>query len=61
MPKYKQRIKQEAPVQREVAHWTHQSMAALLYALDDTDWEMFWRSSDDINMFMEAVVDLSGK
>ncbi|KAI5106658.1 gastrula zinc finger protein XlCGF28.1-like [Silurus meridionalis] len=56
MPVYKQRLKQESPVQREVARWTDQSVAALQDALDDADWDMFWRSSDDVNMFTEAVV-----
>lgn len=61
MPKYKQRLKQVAPVQREVAHWSDQSIATLQDALDDVDWDMFRRSSDDINMFTEAVVGLIGK
>ncbi|XP_060729152.1 uncharacterized protein LOC132847667 [Tachysurus vachellii] len=56
MPVYKQRPKQEAPVQREVARWTDQSVAALQDALDDADWDMFRHSSDDVNMFTEAVV-----
>ncbi|KAI5619032.1 hypothetical protein C0J50_21063, partial [Silurus asotus] len=61
MPVYKQRLKQEAPVQREVARWTDQSVAALQDALDDADWDMFRRSSDDVNMFTEAVVGFIGK
>lgn len=36
-------------------------MTALQDALDDADWDMFWRSSDDINMFTEAVVGFIGK
>lgn len=36
-------------------------MVALQDALDDTDWDMFQRSSDDINVFMEAVVGFIGK
>ncbi|KAI5609680.1 gastrula zinc finger protein XlCGF28.1-like [Silurus asotus] len=61
MPVYKQRLKQEAPVQREVARWTDQSVAALQDALDDADWDMIRRSSDDVNMFTEAVVGFIGK
>ncbi|KAI5607308.1 hypothetical protein C0J50_7060 [Silurus asotus] len=61
MPVYKQRLKQEAPVQREVKRWTDQSVAALQDALDDADWDMFRRSSDDVNMFTEAVVGFIGK
>ncbi|KAI5629002.1 gastrula zinc finger protein XlCGF28.1-like [Silurus asotus] len=61
MPVYKQRLKQEAPVQREVTRWTDQSVAALQDALDDADWDMFRRSSDDVNMFTEAVVGFIGK
>ncbi|KAI5093844.1 epidermal growth factor receptor kinase substrate 8-like protein 3 [Silurus meridionalis] len=61
MPIYNQRLKQEAPVQREVAHWTDQSVAALQDALDYADWDMFRRSSDDVNMFTEAVVGFIGK
>ncbi|KAK3539731.1 hypothetical protein QTP70_012878 [Hemibagrus guttatus] len=61
MAKYKQRLKQEVPAQREVACWTDQSVAALQDALDDADWDMFRRSSDDINMFMEVVVGFIGK
>ncbi|GAA6088506.1 uncharacterized protein LOC120437404 [Tachysurus ichikawai] len=61
MPVYKQRLKQEAPVQREVARWTDQSVAALQDALDDADWDMFKCSSDDVNMFMEVVVGFVGK
>ncbi|KAI5102918.1 hypothetical protein C0J45_6499 [Silurus meridionalis] len=56
MPVYKQRLKQ-----REVARWTDQSVAALQDTLDDADWNMFRRSSDDVNMFMEAVVGFIGK
>ncbi|KAK1806281.1 hypothetical protein P4O66_000150 [Electrophorus voltai] len=29
LPKYKQRLKRDAPVQREIARWTDQSVAAL--------------------------------
>ncbi|KAI5613979.1 gastrula zinc finger protein XlCGF28.1-like [Silurus asotus] len=56
MPVYKQRLKQEAPVQSKVARWTDQSVAALQDALDDADWDMYRRSSDDVNVFTEAVV-----
>ncbi|KAK3545220.1 hypothetical protein QTP70_002065 [Hemibagrus guttatus] len=51
MPKYKQRLKQEVPAQSE-GHL----VATLQYALDDADWDMFRCSSDDINVFTEAVV-----
>ncbi|KAK1806255.1 hypothetical protein P4O66_000131 [Electrophorus voltai] len=61
LPKYKQRLKREAPVQREVARWTDQSVAALQDALDDTDWDMFRRSTDDVSEFTEAVVGFIGK
>ncbi|KAK1802517.1 hypothetical protein P4O66_021800 [Electrophorus voltai] len=61
LPKYKQRLKQEAPVQREVARWTDQSVAALQDALDDADWDMFQRSTDDVSEFTEAVVGFIGK
>uniref|UniRef100_A0A3P9JDD6 Reverse transcriptase domain-containing protein n=1 Tax=Oryzias latipes TaxID=8090 RepID=A0A3P9JDD6_ORYLA len=61
MPKYKHRLKQEVPVQREVARWTGQSVAALQDALEDADWGMFRNSSDDINVFTEAVVGFVGK
>ncbi|KAK3513076.1 hypothetical protein QTP70_000955 [Hemibagrus guttatus] len=50
------RLKQEVPAQMEVACWTDQSVAALQDALDGTDWDMFRHSSDDINVFTEAVV-----
>ncbi|KAK1803647.1 hypothetical protein P4O66_020754, partial [Electrophorus voltai] len=56
LPKYKQRLKREAPVQREVARWTDQSVAALQDALDDAAWDMFRRSTDDVSEFTEAVV-----
>ncbi|KAK1802700.1 hypothetical protein P4O66_021237 [Electrophorus voltai] len=61
LPKYKQRLKREAPVQREVACWTDQSVAALQDALDDADWDMFRRSTDDVSEFTEAVVGFIGK
>ncbi|KAK1802483.1 hypothetical protein P4O66_022154 [Electrophorus voltai] len=61
LPKYKQRLKREAPVQREVARWTDQSVAALQDALDDADWDMFRRSTDDVSEFTEAVVGFIGK
>ncbi|KAK1784817.1 hypothetical protein P4O66_003487 [Electrophorus voltai] len=54
-------LKREAPVQREVARWTDQSVAALQDALDDADWDVFWRSTDDVSMFTEAVVGFIGK
>lgn len=44
---------------REVSGWTDQSVAALQDALDD--WDMFRHSSNDINMFPEAVVGFIGK
>ncbi|KAF7686814.1 hypothetical protein HF521_015207, partial [Silurus meridionalis] len=61
VPVYKQRLKQEAPVQRKVACETEQSVTALQDVLDDADWDMFRRSSDDVNMFTEVVVGLIGK
>ncbi|KAK1796931.1 hypothetical protein P4O66_000895 [Electrophorus voltai] len=61
LPKYKQRLKREAPFQREVKRWTDQSVAALQDALDDADWDMFWRSTDDVSEFTEAVVEFIGK
>ncbi|KAK3538183.1 hypothetical protein QTP70_032716 [Hemibagrus guttatus] len=54
MPGYKQRLKQEDPVQQEVAHGMDQSVAVLQDALDDGDWDMFRRSSDDVNVFTKA-------
>ncbi|KAK1803718.1 hypothetical protein P4O66_021122 [Electrophorus voltai] len=61
IPKYKQRLKREAPVQREVARCTDQSVDDLQDALDDADWDMFRRSTDDVSEFMEAVVGFIGK
>ncbi|KAK1804661.1 hypothetical protein P4O66_020656 [Electrophorus voltai] len=61
LPKYKQRLKREAPVQREVARWTDQLVAALQDALDDADWDMFQHSTDDVSEFTEAVVGFTGK
>ncbi|KAK1803589.1 hypothetical protein P4O66_021005 [Electrophorus voltai] len=61
LPKYKQRLKWEAPVQREVTRWTDQLGAALQDALDDADWDMFRRSTDDFSEFTEAVVGFIGK
>ncbi|KAK1784264.1 hypothetical protein P4O66_003712, partial [Electrophorus voltai] len=61
IPKYKQRLKRQTPVQREVAHWTDQSVAALQDALDDADWNMFRRSTDDVSKYTEAVVGFIGK
>ncbi|KAL0150804.1 hypothetical protein M9458_053886 [Cirrhinus mrigala] len=45
----------------EVTRWTDQSVAALQDALDDADWDMFRNSSNDINVFTEAVVGFIGK
>ncbi|KAK1790152.1 hypothetical protein P4O66_014078 [Electrophorus voltai] len=61
IPKYKQWLKREALVQREVARWTDQSVAALQDALDDADWDMFRCSTDDVSKFTEAVVGCIGK
>ncbi|KAK1791055.1 hypothetical protein P4O66_002099 [Electrophorus voltai] len=61
LPKYKERLKREAPVQREVTRWTDQSVAALQDALDDADWDMFQCSTDDVSEFTEAVVGFIGK
>ncbi|KAK1804161.1 hypothetical protein P4O66_020205, partial [Electrophorus voltai] len=60
IPKYKQRLKREAPVQREIACWTDQSVAALQDALDDADWDML-RPSTDVSEFTEAIVGFIGK
>ncbi|KAK1794976.1 hypothetical protein P4O66_010166 [Electrophorus voltai] len=46
---------------REVACWTDQSVDALQDALDDPDWDMFWRSTDDVSEFTEAAVGFIGK
>ncbi|KAK1786155.1 hypothetical protein P4O66_017870, partial [Electrophorus voltai] len=48
IPKYKQRLKRKALVQREVARWTDQSVATLQDALDDADCDMFQPSTDDV-------------
>ncbi|KAK1783932.1 hypothetical protein P4O66_023099, partial [Electrophorus voltai] len=64
LPKYKQRLKREAPVQREVTCWTEQSVATLQDTLDDADWDMFQCSTDDVSIrpeFTEAVVGFIGK
>lgn len=37
MPVYKQRFRYEAPVMREVRHWTDESETMLQDALDDVD------------------------
>ncbi|KAK1795622.1 hypothetical protein P4O66_001119 [Electrophorus voltai] len=47
--------------QREVARWTDQSVDTLKDALDDADWDMFWRSTDDVSEFTEAVIGFIGK
>lgn len=52
--KYKQRLKQEVAVRREVTRWSDQSEASLQDALNTADWEMFCSSSD--NEFTEAVL-----
>ncbi|KAK1802676.1 hypothetical protein P4O66_004310 [Electrophorus voltai] len=49
------------PVPREVARWTDQSVAALQDTLDDADWDMFRRSTEDVSEFTEAVVGFIGK
>ncbi|KAK1798026.1 hypothetical protein P4O66_000522 [Electrophorus voltai] len=65
IPKYKQRLKWETSVQREVARWTDQSVAALQDALDDAldeaDWDMFLHSTDDVSKYTKAVVGFIGK
>ncbi|KAL1277323.1 hypothetical protein QQF64_023996 [Cirrhinus molitorella] len=53
------RLKQEVPAQREVARWMDQLVAALQDALDDADWDMFRRSSDDVNMFVGFIGKLA--
>ncbi|KAK3509535.1 hypothetical protein QTP70_001183 [Hemibagrus guttatus] len=61
MPNYKQRLKQEVPAEREVMRWLDQLVAALQDTLNDADWDMFRRSSDDINVFTGAVVGFIGE
>lgn len=52
MPTYKQRLKREEPVICDVRRWTFQSEDAL----DEADWEMFWRrSDDDVNLQCSAT------
>ena len=55
LPKYKQKILNEAPVTKEVKRWTDQSEGLLQDALDNADWEMFRESSDDVSEFVEVV------
>ena len=55
VPKYKQKILQEAPVTKDVQRWSDQSETLLQDALENADWEMFRVSSDDINEFAEVV------
>ncbi|KAK3530808.1 hypothetical protein QTP70_002838 [Hemibagrus guttatus] len=56
MPRSKQRLKQEDPVQQDVMYWMDRTVASLQDTLDEADLDMFIRSSDDVNVFMEAVV-----
>lgn len=56
MPRYKQKLKLEAAVYREVTHWKGQSVDTLLDTLDDADSNMFRCSFNDTNMFTETVV-----
>ncbi|KAK3521209.1 hypothetical protein QTP70_001061 [Hemibagrus guttatus] len=58
MPRYKQRLKQEDPVQWKVARWMDQSLVTLQDTVDDADSDIFRHGSDDINEFMEAVLGL---
>ncbi|KAK1802118.1 hypothetical protein P4O66_004459 [Electrophorus voltai] len=53
-------LKRETPIQRKVTLWTDQLLATLQDALDDTDWDMFQCSNDDVSEFMEAVVGFIG-
>ncbi|KAK1788609.1 hypothetical protein P4O66_002686 [Electrophorus voltai] len=46
---------------RELARWTEQMVATLQDALDDVDWDMFQRSTDDVSEYTEAVVEFIGK
>ncbi|KAK1792437.1 hypothetical protein P4O66_012386 [Electrophorus voltai] len=55
------RLKRETLVQRDVVHWTDQSVAALQDALDNADWDMFRCSTDDVSEYTEAVVGFIGK
>ena len=55
LPKYKQKILNEAPVTKEVKRWTDESEGLLQDALDNADWEMFRESSDDVSEFAEVV------
>ncbi|KAK1784271.1 hypothetical protein P4O66_003707, partial [Electrophorus voltai] len=53
-------LQRETPIQRKVTRWTDQLLATLQDALDDTDWNMFQCSNDDVSEFMEAVVGFIG-
>ncbi len=55
-PKYKQRIVQEPPVEREVTRWSSHSEAMLQAALDDVDWDMFRASSSDVSEFTDVAL-----
>lgn len=55
LPKYKQRLRREAPSTREVSRWSDHSEALLQDALADVDWDMFRESSDSIDEFTDVV------
>ncbi len=55
-PEYKQRLVQEAPVEREVTRWSSHSEALLQASLDDVDWDMFRASSADVSEFTDVAL-----
>ena len=59
IPAYKQKLKQETPVTRSIKTWSDEAEAKLQDCFDNTDWNMFWDSSDGIEEYNTSVICLN--
>ena len=56
IPHYKQKLKQEAPVTWSIKQWPGEADAKLQDCFANTDWRMFWVSSDGIEEYTTSVI-----
>lgn len=62
LPAYKQRLKLEKTVSRQVHRWSRTSDEVLQDCFETTDWQMFAHAADgDINAYTDSVVGYIGK
>ena len=61
IPAYKQKFMQKAQVNKAIKKWSNEADIKLQDCFDNTDWNMFWDSSDGIEEFTTSVTGFISK